>query len=106
MIELTDAEARKIVNTVALVGQKHMDGSEVTADKLHRLATELQGRINDLGYETTVDVSPLLGGDPPIVRIDGKIDVVEQALGVEQKMYEVKKRVERGEDAPDIEGHV
>lgn len=106
MIELSDSEAKAIVSVVQRVQQKHMDGSEITADKLTRLANELQGRINDLGFETTVDVSPLLVGDSPTVRIDAKVDAVEQSLGVEKKMYEVRKRAERHDPVPNIEGHV
>lgn len=105
MIELSDSEARQIIATVEKVRTKHMDGSEITGEKLGRLANELEGRLNDLGYDVTVDVTPLFGGEPPSVRIDGKLDRPDE-LGVEQKMYEVKKRVERNESVPDIEGHV
>lgn len=105
MVELTDADAKRIIVAVEKVQQKHMDGSEITGEKLGRLANELEGRLNDLGYNVTVDVSPLFEGLPPVVRIDGRIDG-DATLGVEQKMYEVRKRAERGEDAPEIEGHV
>jgi len=105
MVELTDSDAKRIITAVEKVQQKHMDGSDITGEKLGRLANELEGRLNDLGYLVTVDVSPLFEGLPPTVRIDGRIDG-NDTLGVEQKMYEVRKRAERNEDVPDIEGHI
>jgi hypothetical protein len=105
MIELTEKESHAIIDTVQKVREKHFDGSEITGEKLGRLANELEGRLNDLGYKVTVDVSPMFQGIPPTVRIDGRIDG-QNELGVEQKMYEVRKRVERNEDVADIEGHV
>lgn len=105
MVELTDAEAKRIIAAVEKVQTKHMDGSEITGDKLGRLANELEGRLNDLGFACTIDVTPLWGAQPPTVRIDGRIDG-DKSLGVEQKMYEVRKRVEKNEPAPEIEGHV
>lgn len=105
MIELSDHEAKQIIYAVEKIQQKHMDGSDANGDKLGRLANELEGRLNDMGYAVTVDVTPLFGGQPPTVRIDGRINGQDE-LGVEQKMYEVKKRVEKNDPVPDIEGHV
>jgi hypothetical protein len=104
MIDLTDAEARRVIETVERVRVKHMDGSDITGDKLSRLQRELAGRLEDEGFITTVDVSPLLEGEAPSVRIDARID--EFIVDVERKRHDVLKRVERGEDAPDIEGLV
>jgi len=105
MVELTDKEARTIIVTVEKIRDRHMDGSSVTGEKLGRLANELEGRLNDLGYKVTIDVSPLLEGYPPTVRIDGRIDGPD-VLGVDHKRYEVQKRAERKEEVPDIEGHI
>lgn len=105
MIEVTDKEARTIEAAVAKVRAKHFDGSDITGEKLGRLANELEGRLNDLGFKVTVDVTPIFRGEGAVVRIDERIDG-QNELGVERRMYEVKKRVERGEEAPDIEGHV
>lgn len=105
MIELTDKEAKNIIVTVEKIQQKHMDGSEATGEKLGLLANELEGRLNDLGYDVTVDVTPLFAGEPPVVRINSRIDGPD-VLGVEYKRYEVRKRTERGEEVPDIEGHI
>lgn len=105
MIELSDDEAKTIIKAVEKVQQKHMDGSDVTGEKMGRLANELEGRLNDLGYAVTVDVSPLFAGQPPTVRIDARVQG-EATLGVEKKMYEVRKRAEKNEPVPEIEGHV
>lgn len=105
MVELTDAEAKRIIAAVEKTQVKHMDGSDITAEKLGRLANELEGRLNDLGFACTVDVTPLWAGAPVTVRIDRRIDGSDP-LGVEQKIYEVRKRVERNDPVPEIEGHV
>jgi hypothetical protein len=105
MVELTDAEAKRIIVAVEKVQVKHMDGSDITGEKLGRFANELEGRLNDLGFAVTVDVTPLWSGQPPTVRIDRRIDGPD-SLGTEHKMYDVRKRVERNEDVPEIEGHV
>ena len=98
MIDLTDKEVDRIYETVEYVRIKHMDGSDITGEKLHRLHNELEGRLNDLGYVVTVDVTPLFEGLPPTVRIDERIDRKE--FDPERKQYEVRKRVERNEDDP------
>jgi hypothetical protein len=103
MRELTDEDAVKIQEIVQKVAYKHMDGSDVTGDRLDHLQKELSGRLEDAGYVNIVDVTPLLDGRPPVVSIEGKADGLED---VERKMYDVSKRLERNEDAPDIEGFV
>lgn len=105
MVDLTEKEARLIVTTVEKAQFKHLDGSAITAEKLGRLANELEGRINDLGFSCTIDVTPLWGAEPVTVRIDTRIDGSD-SLGVEQKMWEVRNRVKRNDHVPNIEGHV
>lgn len=105
MVELTDKEAKRVIAAVEKTSHNHLDGSEITAEKLGRFANELEGRMNDIGFTCTVDVTPMWGGQPPTIRIDHRIDGAD-ALGVEHKMYEVRKRVERNDQVPNIEGHV
>lgn len=105
MVNLNDEEARQIISAVEKVRDKFMDGSEITGEKLMLMHNELEGRINDLGYACTVDVTPLFEGMPPEVRIDERIDR-EDFMDPERKMWDITKRVERNEDAPDVEGHV
>lgn len=103
MIELTDEDAQKITDIVQKVAYKHMDGSDVTPEKLDHLQREMQGRLEDAGYINTVDVTPLLRGLSPTVSVEGKADGLQD---VERKMWDVKKRLDKNEDAPDIEGFV
>lgn len=105
MVDITDQEAKRIIAAVEKVQVKHMDGSEITGEKLGRLASELEGRLNDLGFRCTIDVTPLWAAQPPTVRLDGRIDGSD-SLGTEQKMWEVRKRAERNDPVPEIEGHV
>jgi hypothetical protein len=105
MVELTDSEAKRVIQAVEKVQVKHMDGSDITGEKLGRLANELEGRINDLGFGCIVDVTPLWGGKPVVVSITERHDG-RDSIGVEQKMFEVRKRAEKKEHVPDIEGHV
>lgn len=105
MIDLTDKEVNTIYEIVERVRTKHMDGSDVNWEKLGRLQRELQGRLEDAGYFVAVDVTPLMAGDPPQVRINGHIDGTD-GLDHERKAYEIRKRQERKDDDPNdkIEG--
>lgn len=103
MVELNDDQAKQVVKIVESVRKKHMDGSTITAEKVTGLHKELEGRLQDAGYGVTVDVTPLYEGDPPTVRIDS---VPDNKSDIERKLWDIAKRLERGEEAPDIEGHV
>ena len=100
---LTDDDEKKIVAIVDRVRTKHMDGSTITGTKLSALATELTGRLNDAGYEVTVDVSPMLRGLPPTVAIEGR---QEDQKDIERKMWDIAKRLERKTEDPQIEGRI
>lgn len=103
MVELTDDQAKQVVKIVEAVRVKHMDGSTRTPEKLAALHKELEGRLQDAGYEVTVDVTPMYQGEPPSVRIDSAPDGKSD---LERKLWDIAKRLERGEDAPNIEGLV
>ena len=100
---LTDDDERTIVSIVQKVGSKHMDGSSITAEKLSNLQKELSGRLNDAGYDVTVDVSPLLRGQPPTVAINGRAETQED---MERKLWDIKKRLDKNDPDPQIEGRV
>lgn len=104
MLDLYKEDEEKIYDIVDRVRAKHMDGGEVNWDKLGRLHRELEGRLQDAGYDVSVDVTPLLEGFPPIVNINGRRDAGEWDF--DKKAYEVKKRIERNEGDPQIEGMV
>lgn len=103
MQDLYKNEHDQIVAIVERVRSKHMDGGTVTWEKLSLLHRELEGRLNDAGWEVTVDVTPLLEGFPPTVSIDGRR---QEEFDHERKAWEVLKRYERKDDDPEIEGVV
>lgn len=105
MQDLYEHEAQVIQRIVEGVRVKHMDGSDLNFEKLSRLHRELEGRLEDAGYDVTVDVTPLLEGVPPVVVINGRKEPLS-GFDYEKKAYEVKKRYERNEEDPDIEGMV
>jgi hypothetical protein len=103
MVDLYEEEAIKIVDTIQAVQQKYQ-GKENNGDNLLRLQQELVGRLADLGFGAVVDVTPTLEDKPVTVSIEERLD--NQPFDAERKRYEVKQRVEKGEDAPPIEGLV
>lgn len=105
MIDLYEDEVDKVYSTVQAVSQKYW-GKEASGDNLLRLQHELVGRLEDLGFATTVDVTPVLGGDPVSVRIDSRLETVP--FDTERKRWEVKRRVKNNDDTPvdEIEGLV
>lgn len=105
MIDLYEKEIEEIYETVQVVQTKYQ-GQEANGDNLLRLQHELVGRLADLGFGATVDVTPVLEGFPVVVRIDERLD--NQPFDAERKRWEVKRRTERGENDPDdkIEGVV
>jgi hypothetical protein len=104
MIDLTDSEVDTIYNVVDAVRVKMMDGSDVNGDKLARLHNELEGRLNDAGFKVTVDVTPLLEGDAPTVRIDDRIDPM--AFDAERKAWDIAHRDDDDDPGKKIEGVV
>jgi Icc-related predicted phosphoesterase len=105
MQDLYKHEHDAIVDIVNRVRVKYMDGSDVNFEKLERLHRELSGRLEDAGFESTVDVTPLLEGMPPVVAIIGRHDPMRE-FDHERKAHEVRKRRERKDDEPQIEGVV
>lgn len=105
MIDLYENEIEQIYDTVQKVQEKY-SGMMATGDTLMRLQHELVGRLEDLGFGSTVDVTPVLGGDPVSVRIDSRLD--NDLFDAERKRWEVTKRIEENRDTPvdEIEGAV
>ena len=65
--------------------------------------------MEDLGFRTTVDVTPCVAGQPIILSIEGrthKTDIIDH----ERKQYEVRKRIKEKRDpdnrTDEIEGMV
>jgi hypothetical protein len=103
MQDLYQKDHDVIVSIVRKVQSNKMQGSSVY-EKLDNLHTELQGRLEDAGYDVSVDVTPLLEDQPVVVSVNGRRDVDE--FDFERKAFEVKKRTERKDEDPEIEGMV
>lgn len=105
MIDLYENEVELVYSTVQKVQQTYW-GKEASGDTLLRLQNELVGRLEDLGFAATVDVTPVLGGDPVSVRIDARLD--SKPFDTERKRWEVRKRIDENKDTPvdEIEGSV
>lgn len=105
MIDLYEHEVEQIYSAVQKVQAKYL-GKEASGETLLRLHNELVDRLEDLGFGSTVDVTPVLEGEPVSVRIDSRLD--SDAFDTERKRWEVRKRIEENKDTPvdEIEGAV
>lgn len=105
MIDLYENEIEKVYDTVQTVQLKYQ-GKEANGEVLLQLQQELVGRLSDLGFGVTVDVTPILEGFPVTVRIDERLD--GDPFDAERKRWEVKKRVEQKKSTPvdEIEGSI
>lgn len=104
-VDLYEHEVEKIYTIVQKVQQNYF-GKEASGENLLRLQNELVGRLEDLGFGATVDVTPVLEGEPVSVRIDSRLD--GDPFDAERKRWEVRKRIEENKDTPadEIEGLV
>ena len=105
MIDLYEHEVEQIYEAVQKVQSTNM-GKEANGENLLRLQNELVGRLEDLGFSSTVDVTPVLEGEPVSVRIDERLS--GDLFDAERKRWEVRKRIEENKDTPadEIEGLV
>lgn len=105
MIDLYENEIAKVYDTVQTVQTKYQH-KQANGEVLLQLQQELVGRLADLGFGATVDVTPILEGQPCTVRIDSRLD--GDPFDAERKRWEVKRRIERKDAsrADDIEGTV
>ena len=93
MYQLLDSEAEAIRKEVEYVQEKFM-GREFTSHNLELLQSELIGRIEDLGFEAIVDVTPLFEFQPVMVSIAGRKD--NKPFDHEKKAHEVKENRRKG----------
>lgn len=99
--ELTDAEITNTFKIVASVREKWA-GRANTPDNLEKLRDETLTRLMEIGVLATLDPAPCFYGEPPVIEIIGKIQEDKtyhtEGFDHEQKMYEVRKAVDRNED--------
>lgn len=109
-LDLTDAEIKRAMEIIVAVKRKyserwaHMsfDTFEKVADQLEIMADEVRDRMaNELDVLATVDGTPVLNGEPPVIEIIGKLpgsDMDKYGMDHERKEHEVKLAAERNED--------
>jgi len=68
------------------------------------LHKELLGRLQDIGFEADVDVTPVLAGLPATVAIVNRIE--DQEFDIEKRQHELRQMADKNEKRPDIEGNV
>lgn len=98
--ELLDSEVQQAVKVVVSIQEKYRHRPN-TAANLEQLRDEALARLADIGILATLDPAPCFHGEPPVLEILGKVKgdpIHTQGLDHEQKGYEVRKSVQRGED--------
>lgn len=98
--DLTDTEISRLFTVVEEVRMRHA-GKTNTAENLDALRDETLTRLMEIGILATLDVAPCFYGEPPTLEIVGKITgdgIHKHGFDHEQKQWEVRKSVERGED--------
>lgn len=78
------------------------DSVDHAVSELEKMRDELSTTLAEkLGLLVSVDGSPILDGQPPVIEIIGKIEGTQFAnfgMDHEKKAWEVKKATDRGED--------
>jgi len=102
MIDLYENEVELVYDTVQYV-QRKFSGKMASGENLTLLQKELVGRLEDLGFGCTVDVTPIAQGLPISLRIDSRLE--NRLFDAERKRWEVQRR---DDDTPvsEIEGLV
>lgn len=98
--DLQDQEAAEVARITMAVSRKYATRI-ATPENLEALRDEVLTRLADASILATVDVAPVLNGEPPIVEIIGKVAGDPQhkyGFDHEKKQYEVRKATQRGED--------
>lgn len=98
--ELQDTEVVQIAQIVARASRKYSTRA-ASVQNLTALRDEILTRLSEVNVLATVDVAPVLNGEPPTVEIVGKIAGDSQhthGFDHERKQYEVRKATARGEE--------
>lgn len=93
-LPLYDHEAQQIQDTVRKVQSKYY-GRSNTLENLYSLEREIVGKLQDLGFNSIVDITPCFDGQPIEVRVESRIDK-NHDFDHDLKRYEVKKSREAG----------
>jgi hypothetical protein len=97
--ELQDTEAKFVANVMVKMSQK-WSSRACTVKNLEQMRDEILELLAKGGILATVDVAPVLNGEPPVVEIVGHMSGTERAeygMDHERKQWEVQKAHARGE---------
>jgi hypothetical protein len=105
-LELTDHEISRMMEIFGSTWKKYIGRTFDTVEQGMQIVTEAEKEItdrmaNELEVLCTIDVSPMLMMQPPILEIHGKLPTssfAEHGFDHEKKEYEVKEATVRGED--------
>lgn len=109
-LDMTDAEIKKAFEIIASLKEKYQgrwrtmyfDSMEKVANELETFGDEVKTRLAEgVNVLATVDGSPVLAGEPPVIEIIGRIagDSFEKhGMDHEKKQWEVQRASERDED--------
>jgi hypothetical protein len=98
--DLTDIEAQNAFKTIVQITNRYSKRAN-TVENLEMLRDEVLTRLAEQNILASLDPSPCLYGDPPLVTIEGKIasDYTHKyGMDHEKKQFEVRKAHKRGED--------
>lgn len=103
MVNLYQNEVEDITKVVEKVSQSWW-GKTASGENLALFHKELLGRLQDIGFEADVDVTPVLAGLPATVAITNRIESTD--FDIEKRQHELQTMRDRNEKRPDIEGNV
>jgi len=98
--ELQDTEVEQLIKIHVALQQKWAFRAN-TVENLEAMRDEYLTRFAEAGIVATVDASPCLYGEPPVVEILGKVSgdpIHTDGFDHERKQWEVRRAVERNED--------
>jgi hypothetical protein len=105
-LELNDDEIGALMKIITLVHQKYIGRRFDTVEQgmmiMQEMEHEIQTRLaEELEVLATIDSTPMLMGQAPILEIHGKLptsNLAKYGMDHEKKEYEVKKATARDED--------
>lgn len=90
MLNVYEHEKREIEECIYRVSRKWW-GKPNSPENMNNVHREIVGRLEDLGFIATVDVTPTVEGRPIDVRIDARID--KHSFDFDKQAAEIKKGV-------------
>ena len=99
-LELSDEEIAKAFAIIVEVSNKYKH-KIATVETLEALRDEAVTRLAEISVLATVDVAPVLNGEPPAIEILGKVSgdpIHDHGFDHERKAFEVQRATNRGED--------